>query len=242
MKSNGRMAKTIIVTGASRGIGFSILEKFASKGYSIAFCSKNQSSVDKATKTLKEKYQTIDVFSESCDMSVKEEVQSFANKCIDKFGKIDVLVNNAGQYLPGFVSHDSEEDNLEYMLNINLMSAYWMGKKVIPNMKKNSQGHIFNICSIAGLQAYANGGSYSISKFALQGYTKTIREELKTEQIRVTGIYPGATLTDSWSGTDFPKDRFIQPEDIAETVWGAYNLSNSAVIEDLIIRPQLGDI
>jgi short-subunit dehydrogenase len=92
------------------------------------------------------------------------------------------------------------------------------------------------------MKAYENGGSYSISKFALLGFSKTLREELKTYNIKVTSILPGATLTDSWSGTDLPESRFSKPEDIAELVYTITQLSKFSVVEDIVIRPQLGDI
>ena len=89
---------------------------------------------------------------------------------------------------------------------------------------------------------YANGGSYCISKFALLGMSKVLREEMKEQNVRVTSILPGATLTASWEGVDLPEERFMKPGDIAESVWSAYQLSDRTVIEELVMRPQLGDI
>jgi hypothetical protein len=96
--------------------------------------------------------------------------------------------------------------------------------------------------SIAGLMAYPNGGAYNVSKHALTGYSKTLRDELKEFNIRVTTIYPGATLTDSWSGVDLPESRFMPPNDIAQSIWDVYQLSDRTVVEDIVLRPQLGDI
>jgi NAD(P)-dependent dehydrogenase (short-subunit alcohol dehydrogenase family) len=90
--------------------------------------------------------------------------------------------------------------------------------------------------------AYPNGGSYAISKFALLGFSRCLRAELKEYGIRVTAVMPGATLTDSWAGTSYPNDRFMPPEDVAEMVFSAYSLSTRSVVEDIIIRPQLGDL
>ena len=90
--------------------------------------------------------------------------------------------------------------------------------------------------------AYPNGGSYSISKFALLGFSKALREELKLNNIRVTAVLPGATRTASWEGVDLPETRFIKPEDVADAVFGAYTLSPGSVVEEILIRPQLGDI
>lgn len=235
-------SKTIVITGASRGIGRAIVEKYAQNGWQVVFCSKNSDSISKTLMELKQKYPLSKIDGLVCDMSQKEEVLKFANYCIEQYKNIEILVNNAGIYIPGQISSSSYEDNLEELMKINLYSAYWMGKIIIPYFEQNNRGYIVNISSIAGIQAYPNGGSYAISKFALTGYTKTIREELKTKNIKVIGIYPGATYTDSWSNSDLPKERFIDAEDIANIIHQATMLSNSAVIEDIIIRPQLGDI
>jgi short-subunit dehydrogenase len=109
-------------------------------------------------------------------------------------------------------------------------------------MKARRQGHVFNICSIASIKAYPNGGSYAISKFALLGFTKVLREELKEDGIRVTAVLPGATRTSSWDAVPLPEERFMKPEDVADAVFGAYSLSPRSVVEEVLIRPQLGDI
>ena len=109
-------------------------------------------------------------------------------------------------------------------------------------MMARQKGHIFNICSIASIQAYPNGGSYSISKFALLGMGKNLREELKPHGVKVTNILPGATYTDSWAASGLPPERFMTPQDVAAMVVCAANLSPAACVEEIIMRPQLGDI
>jgi hypothetical protein len=98
------------------------------------------------------------------------------------------------------------------------------------------------MCSIASFTAYKNGGSYAITKFALLGFSKSLREELKESGIRVTAVMPGATLTSSWEGVELPEERFMKPEDVAEVIFNAYFISERSVVEEIIIRPQLGDI
>jgi short-subunit dehydrogenase len=109
-------------------------------------------------------------------------------------------------------------------------------------MISRRKGHIFMMCSTASITPYTNGGSYCISKFALLGMSRVLREELKPHSVKVTALLPGATLTNSWAGTDLPEDRFLKAEDVANSAWAAYALSASAVIEEILIRPQLGDI
>lgn len=100
----------------------------------------------------------------------------------------------------------------------------------------------WSICSIASITAYSAGGGYSTSKFAMYGFSKSLREEMKPKGIRVVALLPGATFTDSWSSAGIPAERFIPASDIAELVWTAVNLSPRTVVEDIVVRPQLGDI
>jgi len=131
---------------------------------------------------------------------------------------------------------------LETMMQTNLYSAYHLTRAILPLMLPFRKGHIFNMCSVASVLAYPNGGAYSISKFALLGFSKVLREEMKDKGIKVTSILPGATWSNSWAGVDIPESRLMQAEDIAKTVLGAYHLSDSAVVEEIILRPQLGDL
>lgn len=109
-------------------------------------------------------------------------------------------------------------------------------------MIQQRSGHIFNICSIAALKAYANGGAYSISKFALLGFTRNLREEMKEHNIKVTAILPGAAYTDSWAASGISQQRIMEASDIAELVYISARLSPQACVEDIIVRPQLGDL
>jgi short-subunit dehydrogenase len=128
------------------------------------------------------------------------------------------------------------------MINANLYSAYYATRGLVHSMRERRSGHIFNICSVASIKAYPNGGAYAISKFAMLGFSKCLREELKPFNIRVTAVMPGATKTRSWEGANLPDERFMKTEDIAETVYAAYLLSERSVVEEIILRPQLGDI
>jgi short-subunit dehydrogenase len=109
-------------------------------------------------------------------------------------------------------------------------------------MIERQQGHVFNVCSTASVTAYANGGSYCVSKFALLGMSKVLREAMKPHGVRVTSVLPGATLTASWEGTELPPERFMPPEDVASAILAAYQMSARTVVEELILRPQLGDL
>lgn len=233
--------KTAIITGASKGIGLATAKLFVENNFNVAICARNENTLNDAVASLKKINKEVVVFAQTCDMAKKNEVQAFAQAVVEKFDSIDVLVNNAGVFFPGEV-HQEDDGVLEQMINTNLYSAYHLSRAIIPSMKKEKNGYIFNIASIAGLQAYPNGGSYSISKFAMIGMGKALRQELLAYNIKVSNVMPGATYTASWEGVDLPISRFIKAEDIAKVIFNAYSLSDSAVVEDIVIRPQLGDI
>lgn len=235
------MRKLIVVTGGSKGIGRAVIEKFWINGFDVVTCSRNDDDLKQLKKELLKLSPVGQAYTMACDMSKKEDVKAFSKFVLDLNRPVDVLVNNAGYFVPGAIL-DESEDALESMMDANLYSAYHMTRGVITAIKSASYAHIFNMCSIASIKAYANGGSYAITKFALLGFSKCIREELKDHHVRVTAVMPGATKTRSWEGVDLPDERFMKSEDVADMVYGTYALSPHSVVEEIIIRPQLGDI
>ncbi len=231
----------VIITGATKGIGKAIGDLLLSKGHNIAFCARSKEDVETLIGQWQEAYPSQEVTGMVCDMGVQQEVESFASSVISKMKNIDVLVNNAGIFIPGEILEE-EEGALNKMINVNLYSAYHLTRVIAPMMKKQGSGHIFNMCSVASIKAYPNGGSYSISKFALLGFSKVLREELKSAGVKVTSILPGATWSNSWAGVDLPKERLMEAHDIALSVSSAIEMSPSAVVEEIIVRPQLGDL
>jgi short-subunit dehydrogenase len=234
------MNKLLVVTGGSKGIGRCIIDRFAGEGFDIATCSRKQSDLN-ALKNEIEQLFKVSVFTFVADVTDKQQVKGFTDFVNALNRPVDVLVNNAGYFEPGQVS-DEPDGILEKMIHSNLYSSYNTTRGLVGEMKSRKWGHIFTICSIASIKAYPNGGSYAISKFALLGFTKVLREELKEFGIRVTAVLPGATKTSSWDESDLPASRFMKPEDVAESVYGAYSLSRNTVVEEILIRPQLGDI
>lgn len=234
------MSKSILVTGGTKGIGRAIIERFANEGFDIITCSRNEKELASLQSDLESRFPSTRVLTVQADLSKKEDVDKLA-KAVKAFAIPDVLVNNTGVFLPGAI-HDEPEGNFELMMQTNLFSAYHLTRALVNEMIARKSGHIFSIGSIAGLTAYPNGGSYAVSKWATLGMTKCLREELKPHQIKVTSILAGATYTSSWEGVELPIERFMSAEDVAESVWGAYNLSPRTVVEEIIIRPQLGDI
>jgi NADP-dependent 3-hydroxy acid dehydrogenase YdfG len=230
-----------IITAGTKGIGRALVERFADQGFSIITCARNWDDLKGLQKNLQKKYPQAQFEVLSADLSVRAEVTKFVKFCLSFTTHPDVLINNAGIYLPGQL-HAEEEGALEKMIETNLYSAYHLTRGLLPGMILRKRGHLFNICSTASITPYVNGGSYCISKYAMHGMTKVLREEMKPHGIRVTSIMPGATFTASWKGTTLPEERFMKADDVAASVWAAYALSDQAVVEELVIRPQLGDL
>ena len=231
----------IIINGATKGIGRAVAESFAGQGFDLFVCSRNQADLNEMKKLLAKKHPDIAIHTMAVDISKKKQVLAFAGFIRERTEKIDVLVNNAGAFLPGLITEEAD-GALETLIETNLYSAYRLTRAILPLIRNNGKGHIFNMCSVASILAYPHGGSYSISKFALLGFSKVLREELKETAIKVTAILPGATWSSAWAGAGFPEERLMQAADIARTILAAYQLSDSAVVEEIVIRPQLGDI
>lgn len=231
----------IVVTGASKGIGKAIAEKFSVPGNQVFICARNENDLSKFVNEITNKIPYVIIKYFVADLAQKKGVTKFGNWLFSQNVSIDILVNNTGQFIPGSV-YNEDEGTLEKMIAVNLYSAYHLTRMLLPSMMKTKAGHIFNICSIASLQAYNNGGSYSISKFALMGFSKNLREEMKPYNIKVTAVYPGAVYTSSWEGADIEPSRILEVNDIADTIFAASRLSPQACIEDIVIRPQAGDM
>jgi short-subunit dehydrogenase len=229
-----------VITGGSRGIGLALAKIFATHGYHLYLTARNEHSLLKSAEELKTEFPGITVEVQAFDLGDKRQAQMFGEWIIDRVDVIDVLINNAGSFVPGSIWNEPD-GALEKMLEVNLFSAYHVTRAVLPKMMAHKSGHIFTICSIAALSAYPNGGAYSISKFALLGFTKNLREELKEHNIKVTAVIPGAVYTDSWKGFVEP-ERIMKAEDIATMIYTTSRLSAQATVEEIIIRPQSGDL
>lgn len=230
----------IVITGASKGIGKAIASKFAATGASLYVCARNLDALTETVEELSAIHPTATFHVYKADLSSQQQAEDFASFCLSH-ATPDIVVNNAGSYSPGNLT-DEPAGTLESMLAVNLLSAYHLTRKLLPSMMARKSGHIFNMCSVASVKAYPGGGSYSISKFALNGFNQNLRHELMPHGIKVTGVFPGAVLTDSWGDYDNTDKRIMEPSDIAEMIFAATQLSPQAVVEDIIIRPLLGDL
>ena len=228
-----------VITGATQGIGKAIAERLLEEGCSIAICARNENDLRQLKEQWQTQYPSAQIITIAADFSVQAEVRSFAKEVMAQLPQVDILVNNAGIFEPGNLATEPD-GQLESMMNVNLYSAYYLTRTLLPQMGEGS--HIFNMCSVASLKAYPNGGAYSISKYALLGFSENLREELKPRRIKVTAICPGATWSRSWSGSGVPQERIMEAEDIAGMLWASYTLSAQANVETIVMRPLDGDL
>lgn len=230
------MAKICLITGASKGIGRSTALVLAREGYNLILCSRNLS-------TLEELHSEISALNPECivhlyalDLSDREQLQTLTDSLDEKAIHTDILINNLGIYQPAKLLEEPDENFLE-MMQVNAFVPYFLSKALGRKMAERKAGHIFSIGSVAGKSAVAGAGSYSVSKFALYGLMLNLREELRASGVHVTVLMPGATLTASWEGTKIDTERFIQPEDIAETISNCLKLSKGANMDEISLSP-----
>lgn len=231
----------IVITGATKGIGRAIAEYFAKTGATLFVCARNYEEL----RTLKEALNNLNpaatIHIKTTDVSKKGEVLAFAAFIKRQTKQVHIVINNAGLFVQGSMLEEAE-GILENMMATNVYSAYHLTRALLPLCEAANKSHIFNMCSVASKHIFPNCGTYSISKFALLGFSKALRAEVKEKNIRVTALLPGATWSNSWAGVDLPASRLMAAADIAQVIWDTYHLSDTVVVEEIVLRPQLGDL
>jgi len=230
-----------VITGGSKGMGLAIAEIFAANGFELAVTARTQSDLDAMQRDFAGRFPGSSLLAFRADLSQKEGVLAFADAVATRWHLVDVLVNNMGQFRPGKLLEDPD-GFLENLMNANFWSAYHLTRALAPAMVNAGKGHIFNICSVASQAAYPESGAYAVTKFALLGFSKSLRFELRESGVKVTAVLPGATWTSSWEGTTFDPKRFVAASDVAKAVYQAWDTNPSTVVEEIILRPQLGDL
>ncbi len=223
-----------LITGATKGIGRAIAIKLWENGYDLVLAARNANELEILRNELLITGRTISVY--PVDFSVKESVYQFLNQADVEAGFIDVLVNNVGTFLPGSML-DEDDETFEKQQNLNVNAGYYSSKFLGKKMRAAGHGHIFNICSVASKAPVKNGGSYSVTKAAMLSLNHVLRQELAPHNVKVTAFLPGSTKTSSWEGTTIPDEKFVQPEDIAETLFTILNLSKGVNVDEVLITP-----
>lgn len=238
------MKKIVLITGATSGIGKACAIKFAAAGHDVIITGRRNERLQDLKSRLETAY-SINVLTLCFDVQNRQAVQEAFANLPEPWQKIDVLINNAGLALGRDSFEDADMNDWETMLNSNVHGLLYVSKAVLPYMLKQQKGHIVNMGSVAGKEVYEKGNVYCASKFAVDAITKAMRIDLLKNNIKVTGIHPGAVET------EFSLVRFkgqeetakaaytgltpLTPEDIADTVFYCVNLPAHVCINDLVI-------
>lgn len=223
-----------VITGATKGIGRAISLKLAQNGYDLILVARGEDDLNALKHELTSYGNAVIIHQADC--SVKEEVYAFLNSTVIDFSNVTVLVNNVGIFLPGSLLDEADE-TFEKQQDLNLNAGYYTSKFFGKKMRSAKQGHIFNICSVASKAPVKNGGSYSVTKAAMVSLNHVLRQELAPHNVKVTAFLPGSTKTSSWEGTTIPDEKFVQPEDIAETLFTILSLSKGVNVDEVLITP-----
>lgn len=230
----------IVVTGASQGIGRAIAEAFATKDEAqVALVARTQSKLETVAEQCRARGGEALVV--PTDVSDEEDVAEMAETVRDEWGVPDVVVNNAGIFTYAPLDELTLE-GFQEQIDVNLTGTFAVTQAFLPDMRERGKGHLFYMGSVASIMAYPGNAGYCAAKHGVRGLARVVREETKDEDIRVTTVLPGATWTSTWDGIDLPEERFMPPKDIARAVVDAYHLSDRTVLEELILRPQEGDV
>lgn len=230
-----------LITGATQGIGRSVAIAFAKQGISMAICSRNVKDLEVLKQELIAINPDVKVFILATDCSNKEQLLSFARQAQQEMGFIKVVVNNVGMFQPASILDDTD-DAFTNNLNTNLMPAYELYRFFGKSMMEARSGHIFNICSVASKEPVVNAGIYSVTKAALYSLNNIMKLEMQAYSVKVTAVLPGSTLTGSWAGTEVHPNRFVMPDDVAAAILNAYNMSKGANVDEIVIKPVLGQL
>jgi NADP-dependent 3-hydroxy acid dehydrogenase YdfG len=229
-----------VVTGASHGIGQAIAEAFSERdGAQVALVARTESKLEATAEACRARGGEPLVL--PTDVTDAAAVAEMAETVRAEWGVPDVLVNNAGlfRYTP---LDELTLEGFREQLDVNLTGTFAVTQAVLPAMRERGAGHLFYMGSVASLQAYPGNAGYCAAKHGVRGLARVVREETKDEGLRVTTVLPGATYTPTWDGVDLPEERFMPPEDVARAVVDAYHLSDRTVLEELVLRPQEGDV
>lgn len=231
----------ILITGASQGIGAAIAKVFAKELPSarLALVARNAANLAKVAKACAKLGATAETF--PCDVTDADAVAALRDAVLGKFGRVDTLINNAGVFAPAPFLETSVEQ-FDSIVSANLRSAFLLTKAFLPGMIERKFGDVFFMSSIAGLDAYPQSSAYCAAKFGVTGLAKVVRAETRDTGVRVCTVCPGATWSPSWSSSGVAPERIMPAEDIARAFLDIYRLGRNTVVEEIVLRPQLGDL
>ena len=224
-----------VVTGGGRGIGAAISARLAKLGATVVLCGRTHGPLEAAAAAIRQAGGRCDAT--ECDVTRLESVQALANHVESSFGRLNVLVNNAGVGGVRVPLHQVPPESWDQVMNTNLRGVFYTIRSLVPLMLRSGGGHIINISSIAGKNALPNGACYAASKWGLNGLSYSVAEELRGQNIRVSVICPGSTLSE-WGhhgGKDLKK--LLLPDDVAHAVAMIVTQAPQSFASEIVLRP-----
>lgn len=235
------LKKYAIITGASSGIGKETALAFASSGINVALVSRSAEKL--AAVAAAASKSGVEAKSYVVDLANLSKVQEKMRQIALDFGNIDILINNAGMGYTGTLSQTPLSD-WQKVIDLNLTSVFECIKGVLPSMREQKRGTIINVASIAGKQAFANWGAYSVSKAGVIALSQALAQEERANGIRVTAICPGAVNTEIWDSktvnADFERSNMLTPQIVAQSILHTALLPQQAVVDELTLMPSAG--
>jgi 3-oxoacyl-[acyl-carrier protein] reductase len=229
---NGSVA---LVTGGSRGIGYGIAATLARLGANVVVTGKNADRVAAAARELSANGPECEGV--VCDVTSLSAVDALAKYVRDRYGRVHILVNNAGIGGPASLVHELPPENWDEIFNTNVRGVFYMVRAIVPLMLAASSGHIVNISSLAGKNPLPRSAAYSSSKWALNGLSYSLAEELRSQNIRVSVVCPGSVDTEFSPHTGKNADRMLRPEDIGHVVAMLVTQRPQSFVSEVLLRP-----
>ena len=227
--------KVALITGGSKGIGYSIAEHLLNAGASVFICARTVSDVETALESLSKKGKVV---GKECDVRDDDQVKAILNDCERVLGGIDILINNAGIGIIGKTVEEITPDEFRQTIETNLLGVYYACHFAIPHFKKRGGGYIINISSLAGQNAHPKMAAYNASKFGLNGFSEALMQEVRQDDIKVSYICPGSVNTSFGNDTPSAEKMWqIQPEDIAEVVIDLLKMNARTLPSKVEMRP-----
>ena len=226
--------KVAVITGGSRGIGFAIAQSLGRMGAKLSLCARDSGKLEKAADELKR--EGIAALCTVADVTRADQIAALVQKTEQSLGPIEILVNNAGI---GYFApvQDALEANWDAVLDTNLKSVFLATKAVAPGMIQRRSGHIINIASLAGKNAFPGGSIYCASKWGLVGMTQCMAEDLRQYGIRVSAVCPGSVATDFSPHAGKDQSKMLQSEDVAHAVEVIVTQAPQSFISEILLRP-----
>ncbi len=227
--------KVAVITGGTKGIGKAVAEHLLKAGATVFICARDKVQIKRALEHLSRLGK---VDGEVCDVRSEAQVKMMLDECERVFGGLDILINNAGVGVFGKTVEELDPDNFRWVLETNLFGVFYACHYAIPMMKKSGGGYIINISSLAGQNAHPKMSAYNASKFGLNGFSESLMQEVRHDDIKVSYVCPGSVNTEF--GNDEISDEKawqLQPDDIAQTVLDLLRQKSRSLPSKVEIRP-----